>query len=47
MARIIRSGFLDTASRKELIALVRNSKAESRVTRWAIELYAKVGVGVI
>ncbi|MEM7621071.1 MAG: IS630 family transposase [Pseudomonadota bacterium] len=35
MTRMIRSGFLDTASRKELMALVRNAKAESRVTRRA------------
>ncbi|MEM7620369.1 MAG: hypothetical protein AAF228_07885 [Pseudomonadota bacterium] len=35
MTRMIRSGFLNTASRKELTALVRNAKAESRVTRRA------------
>ncbi|MEM7621078.1 MAG: hypothetical protein AAF228_11560 [Pseudomonadota bacterium] len=35
ITRMIRSGFLDTASREELMALVRNAKAESSVTRRA------------
>ncbi|MEM7621462.1 MAG: hypothetical protein AAF228_13630 [Pseudomonadota bacterium] len=35
MIRMIRSGLLDTESREELTALVRDAKAESRVTRRA------------